>query len=382
MKFYTKKIGFILIGGTIIAAITFYVAFRQTITVGTDYYYHSNWATIISFHHLETFFETYKKYYPIWHFCVFFLYRLGCNVEHASAIAAVSLNIVVYGSVLVYYMKKLQCSTGTAVLGTTALLLIQPIWLGIDYAITIGHFSPNEWRNPTTLAVKGVGCISFFLLLEILEIKNELNKKYFILLAGANILSVLAKPSFLQMFIPGIGLYMIIELILHRKSASDLFFKYCKIASTFIPAVVIMFFQYLLMFDESGIGISWLEFWSRFTKNIGISMLAAFAFPIYVIAIDFKRLKKKTCVRLVSCIQIVAWLEGAILVETGETRTHGDFVWANSLAMFLVFIIAIKEFIYYIKYSNDSAKNIKVFLGTAFLVVHLLSGIWWIFRFF
>lgn len=381
MKENTEKVGYILAGGIIIAAITYYAAFRQTITVGTDYYFHSNWATIISFHHIETFFETYKRYYPIWHFGVFILYRFGCSVGSASAIAAVILNSLTYGSVVMYYMRSPWFRTRTAAIAATILLLVQPIWLGIDYAITIGHFSPNEWRNPTTLAVRGVGCMAFFVLLKILENSTELSKKYFIFLTVLNTLTVLAKPSFLQMFIPGIGLYMIIELVRH-KNAFGLFTKYLKISATFIPAVAIMFLQYLLMFDESGITISWLEFWSRFTKNIWVSMLAAFAFPIYVLVIDFKRLKNLTSIKLVSAIQIVAWLEGAILVETGETRTDGDFVWANSLAMFLVYIVAIKEFIYYAQHSQESKKKIKTLIGIILLIAHFVSGIWWIFRFF
>lgn len=373
-----KNIIILLTGMLIVGTITYWAALAQTIKVNSDYYFHANWSRTISIHHLETFFSTYKVLYPVWHFLVFFFYRIGAGIETASAIVAALTNMLLFFISITYMRQNADRKICQVVIGAVVLLLLQPLWIGMGYAVTMGHFSPNEWRNPTTLIARPFGMVAFIFLVRILKRPVTGQKINYFIYMLASSLSVLAKPSFLQMFIPGIGFYMAVELI-QAKQKKVLFIDYVKIAAASIPSVAILFLQFFSNFGEGNqIGISWLEFWRTHTNNILLSMIMAFAFPIYYCIIDWRRLFSLVEVRLVTAIQVIAWLEGAVLVETGSRRSHGNFVWANSLAMFLLFAVMIKEFLCYSDQSVNTPKRAKVLIGWGILLLHFISGIHWV----
>lgn len=381
-KIRTRDIVTILIGLIIVVAITYSAALAQTMKENSDYYFHATWSRIISIHHLDTFFKTYKVFYPIWHFMVFFCYRIGCSIETASAMVAALTNMFLFFIIIFYFKEKTDWNGYLRSASAVMLLLIQPLWIGMGYAVTMGHFSPNEWRNPTTLVARPFGMIAFICLAKLLEEPEKGKKKKFLIYIIASSLSVLAKPSFLQMFIPGIGIYMIFELIMSKNKKKELLIEYSKIAVASIPAVLIIFFQFFCNFgDNNHLGISWLEYWSTHTHSMTLSMLMAFAFPIYFLIIDHKRLFSLIEVRLAIAMQTVAWMEGALLIETGSRRLHGNFVWANSLAMFLLFAVLMKEFLFYTAQNRNSENKVKIWIGWGILLLHLVSGIHWVLQY-
>ena len=73
-------------------------------------------------------------------------------------------------------------------------------------------------------------------------------------LAVLLVLSALAKPSFLQGIIPGVGLYMLIKCIyeLYQEKRKNHFVLECKnclkIILAFVPAVCVVAFQFYVSF--------------------------------------------------------------------------------------------------------------------------------------
>ena len=67
----------------------------------------------------------------------------------------------------------------------------------------LGQFNPNVWHNPTTIAVKGITLVVFFIYVEIIEENNRSKKQELLLYFMATVLlfaSAFFKPSFYQMF--------------------------------------------------------------------------------------------------------------------------------------------------------------------------------------
>lgn len=363
----------------ILGALTFGAAFRASGTVGTDYYFHAQWATTISFHHLNTFFDTYHVYYPMWHFMVFVLYRIGVEVSVAGGLVTAILNIITFLGVL-YYMNMAHVLDKLKNLFVSfGLMLAGPIWLGFAYTLAVGHCSPNEWRNPTTLAARTLAVFIFIMISKILDERKNATTKDWITLSILLAVSALAKPSFLQAFIPGLGIYLVFRCLKIRSAANIRLFG--KIVLTHIPAVAILCVQALLMLGE-GIDISWFEYWKQHTGSVVLSLCAAFLFPVFVLLAYGKG--KSEDVTVILPIQISAFLEAALLVEKGSRRLHGNFVWANSIAMFLFYMVMARVFMHEIseKERMGNSRYIwKQVLGYCLFFLHLAGGLWWLFAY-
>lgn len=364
----------VIIGGS-----SYLIFFRACTTPGTDYYFHTQWIKSISIHHIDTFFETYQVYYPLWHFIVFFVYRIGIELPVAAATVSAICNVVTYCIVKKYIFQVANSEVGASIFSAIVMFL-QPVWLGFDYALLVGHCSPNEWRNPTTLIARLVGMVVVFRIFKILKCARN-NGKTFLILAGELIISALAKPSFLQAFIPGLGLYMVLSFWKSGEK-KKLVTLYGKIILAHIPAVLVLMGQMLLTFGNSaGFDITWMEYWSRYTPNLAVSLLAAYAFPIYVLFVYYKNMKQQEPIRVVLSLQTIALLEAALFVERGARRLHGNFVWANSIIMFVLYLLCLHAFMKCCERRNNKWDYVRMIGGYAILAIQLCSGIWWIVKY-
>ena len=140
----------------------------------------------------------------------------------------------------------------------------------------LGQGSPNIWHNPTNIAVKGFAVLCFGLVIYILEsakTDKELLWTY-IILSVLLVLSALAKPSFFQGIVPGLGLYFIFALI--AKGFKTQIKRFLLIALSFVPSACVIGFQFVCSFfiqgnigEGNGIGIEFGRVLHNWSPHLG-----------------------------------------------------------------------------------------------------------------
>ena len=362
---------FVIFLGVLLSYITYKTTATQVFQPASDFAIHAEYVAAGTF-----------GAYPIWHMITFMVMKLlKANQYYAAAITQSFVNGIIYCIVYLIFLNKIKFLKRTqAAIMSFILLVVGPLtapWFNENYYL--GQWSPNTWHNPTNIMAKPFAIICFFMVVSIVHryLTKEKNTMItYILLAVILCLSALSKPSFLQGFIPGLGLYLVLFLLITKGKS---FFLSVKLILAFVPSVVILFWQYIAELTETGSGarIAWLELLHYFTPNVLISFLLAFAFPIFVFIMNPISNIKKVEVQMVFCYEIAAWLESALLIQTGDRALHANFCWASMLSMFMVWFVMLIQFIKYLSEEDKSSIRYKVtkFVGFILLWFHFLFGL-------
>ena len=384
-----------MVGFAVVFLITYGVALAEQNMPSNDYSTHADWASMIEWGRLGEYFRN-TIAYPLWHFGVKFCESvLAVNLCTAAALVTALFNGFAYVSVLgiwkATHAHKLQ--KDKIVFWAVSLFLINPLyapWFNSNYYL--GQTAPNVWHNPTNIAVKGFAVASFGLVVWLLHKKEEKNRKLlpYLLLSAALVLSALAKPSFLQGFIPGLGIFIVLRLFLERKRFPFKF--YVKLCVACVPAVAVLLLQSFATFfntdyirPESKIRIGWGTVLYQWTPSLFVSFLLSFAFPLFVFVLNFKKLVRKEEIQVMLCYEAAAWLEAVLLYEEGSAFGQANFTWAGLLSAFIVWCVMLYYFIVELYDSEGYGtirKKVTVYGGILLFAGHLLFGVIYWYRLF
>lgn len=372
----------IIVFAFLLYTITYAVVLKE-MSVG-DYPFHANIADKINEDSILEI-TLFENPYFMWHLLVkvvksiFFM-----PLEYAAATVSSATNTIVY-LIAVKIMRSYYHVENANLIGFI-LLLVGPLYIPwYNPQIYYGQGTPNLWHNPTNLMVKPFAVSCFFIIVSLLgriHKKEKLIKKQYITLGVLLFLSVLAKPSFLQGIIPGLGLYFLIHCI---KDKFQNLKNYLYICLAFIPAVCWMGWIFISAFytgeTGEGIGFGWLEVISISTSNVLVSVLLLRGFPLLYLILNWKKLWNKTDVQLSICWEVMSWLESALLYEQGIRKSHGNFSWAVLLSVFVFWMVMLLHFIKDIQVMdiNNKKEVIKNSVLLVILLLHLLCGCYYIF---
>lgn len=338
--------------------------------------------------------------YPAWHIMVlFFSYICNGSIQAGATItnfiyAVLSYIVIVWVSTWFFDIKKYGAM---GVVISVLMVFIGPLiympWYSGRYLLEHG-VSFNIWHNPTNSAVKFISVLVVFLFIKIYSMSDSkqpnLNKKDSDLLwkrfIGCGVLaaiSALIKPSFLQVFIPSLGVFLLLELIITKKSITYLF----KIGLCFLPTVMIIAIQWLIIYvtktsytDNDSIAIGILTVWGAFTPNVLVSIFLSLAFPIYIYILYRKYILENKYLMFSAIFLFISMLEFGVLYESGDRKFHGNFIWGYSIATGISFLVCI---IYFFKYCLDKEKKlclkkkVNICAGTVLLTSHFIWGVWY-----
>lgn len=214
-----------------------------------DFVAHISWAKKFNFTYIVDYLTSIMPY-PLWHFLV-----KSCKVlfDIDGAAALVTATVNGFSFLAAVWTQKVCFSElddreGHVIFWTICLMFVGPLYFPhFNDFYYLGQGTGNVWHNPTTIMVKPFAIIAFCIIAKVIKKQGKVTKAEIIALVITLVLSVIAKPAFLQAIIPGLGFYMFIRLCLD-KSREELV-KFISLAASFIPAVVIMLFQlYITMF--------------------------------------------------------------------------------------------------------------------------------------
>lgn len=390
----------LLIGFSIVFLATYFITLCQ-VEEG-DFVAHISWAKRFNFTYLGEYLTKVTPY-PLWHFLVKAC-KVFFNIEWGAAASLVTATVNGFSFLAAVWTQKvlfleMDDTEGHTIFWAICLMFVGPLYFPRfnDYYY-LGQGTGNIWHNPSNIMVKLFAIIAFCIIARAVKKQEKVSKGEIVALVITLILSVIAKPAFLQAIIPGLGLYMLIHL--WRDKSKEEFKKFVILAASFVPAVVIMFIQlYITMFGttrgskmeselvvgeavvlsdyQQGIGIAWGKTYAYWTPNIYVSFLLAFAFPIFVLLFNYRKVIKDKVVQLVLCYELAAWLESVVLYQKGPGEHQGNFFWASYLSMFMTWMVMLYHFLISLKEIDKRSVRdyIYMFGGITLFTAHLILGI-------
>ena len=370
---------------------TLIIWFASYSAASRDYYLdlkqHANWALNLNRHNLFEFMASYIAY-PLWHILLRVIHEFNpySNLV-AGTVATALLNSFSLWSVIYIWNKVTNkpLSFGNIAFFSTCLLFVGPLYIpSYNPFYYLGQGSGNIWHNPTHIAVKGFAVLSFYFIIMILDSEKsdrELIKNY-VILSIILTLSALAKPSFFQGIVPGLGLYFIFALI--TKGFRQHWKRFLFLAISFVPSACIIGFQFFCSFflhgnvgEGTGIAIEFGRVLHNWSPNLGISFILAFAFPLVVLILNFKSLIRKTIIQVTIFYEFAAWAESAFLYEVGTRELHGNWLWGSYLSMFIVWMVFLIQYCDILHNDEVSAKRkrLNLIIGLPIFFMHLVQGI-------
>lgn len=373
-----------LFGGTVIVFCLSYTIVFQQADYG-DYVTHAEWAMELN-RHIFNYMAACNPY-PLWHIVVKIFYRLGYELSVCIAGVTALFNCLAFGGIVYAwdFISNKQTALRTKVFWAICILLMGPLYApSFNDKYYLGQGTGNIWHNPTQIAVKGFAILCFVWIVRLVNQEVDHRKWEYFVLSGLLFLSVLAKPSFLQAMIPGLGLFFIYELLRNRGN-KERFVHYCRIAATFIPGVILMGAQFIIvyfipsisMYGEREVVVSYGSVLSLWTDNIFISLLLSLAFPIFVMLIGAKRLFKDSTVMITVFYGLCAWLEAVFLYESGPAKKQGNWTWGWNLSLLIIWMQFIIKYLDILRDESLTTRKraVCLWLGMPILFFHVLFGI-------
>ncbi|MEA4999452.1 MAG: hypothetical protein VB087_08710 [Candidatus Limiplasma sp.] len=295
--------------------------------------------------------------YPLWHLIVAALYQLGVPLNWAAAVVCAAAKGLAYLLMQRYIFVMLNgrvqrnIATGFALLLSIVTTIRIP---GVNDWVYRGFGSPTVWHNPTQLAVivTMLLCVPYLMHcwytferdLPAGGAKTMLPWRKVFVLAALLMLSLSAKPTFIQALIPGAALFFLWQWIRHPQNSR----YFLQIILAFLPSVGYFMLQYLYYTGvvvpfTSGVEIgATLESVWEAIRNM--AMMAAF--PLFVAATTREKGAPKDPTLAMALLTVAcAMLQAMFFRETGLRINHGNFNWASMSAALLLWVVVTPRFI-------------------------------------
>lgn len=403
-----KEDGFVIVLGIVLAYFLYSVVMNQLSDIMTDFNGHTY--GFLSLFAQGSWLEGWKEVpYCMWHLCVLAMKQiLRIPLEVSAAYVSCFFYLLAYW--LMYWMLQKYMAAkgetlssvkaGSIAFGLSVVQALYFFWLDAGERF-LGTFSINPLFNPTQLCVRPFVLLCFCLVCDIwgrqkdenyrgifFRVENGL-KKYYIYLAVVLLLSTMAKPVFAEMFIPAVGVMMLVEWIvrlLQKDGSAGKYFKQClTMLLCSVPSLMYILAQFLAFFggsereSSSLIFTKWMEVWGMYSENIVLSIIVGMAFPLFVILIDGRFFAKNDMGRLALTGYAVGLLESAILGEGGERLSHGNFLWPMMCGMQLVWVVSALRLVELERNQADTkTKRFLLDLAWVLFCLHVLCGLLYI----
>jgi hypothetical protein len=263
-----------------------------------------------------------------------------------------------------------------------------------------GQFTINPFFNPTHMAVKPFGLLTFMFGIDlILRYRGEsllfgdsrrYQKSLYVLFGTTLFLSAFTKPTFMYMLLPAGAIYLLIDLgaALVRKdhSAQKVWGFMWRLAVACIPSILYLLLEYSAFYfwggtnsDASVVIGKFLTAWHIYSPNVPKSVLLAMAFPLWMVVTNLRYFAYSVEGRFSAIAYGVGTLEFACFMETGDKLGHLNFSWCMMSGMLLLWVIAGAKLIALTAAGSDTKwQAIKVTVAWILLILHVYSGTYYI----
>ncbi len=359
-------------------AFTYLIAYSLNLRPSSDLSIHTTWAGEGVFSDPVSFVR--HGAHPMWHVLVAFVRLTGLPLYAASALVTAFCKAaevwLIHRLLTVALQGKRSAMEVTAFSAICALVsaICLPFY---NPTVYLGAGSPNTWHSPTQLIsmVFMLLCVPYtaFCFDRFVELEQQQGKNALLpwrqpaMLGVLLFLSLLAKPTFMQAFLPASCLFFLVQWIRHPRNSK----YFLQIIVCVLPSVIFMIFQYLYYF---GIIVPWqasmvLQINAEKFFNTGIRVVLMLAFPLWTLW-SCRKQPKDTMFLLTLIFNAVSIVEFLILGENGRRAADGNFGWGMMGAALMMWVVALIRF---------AGMKKRDWIGIALLAFHLLSGLYYLF---
>lgn len=270
----------------------------------------------------------------------------------------------------------------------------------------LGVFSPNPFHNATYMAARPFAMLAFLWYVKLLPVYErgvrcggekgvsqavagegeQARLRDYILFSVFLLAATMTKPSFTLVMVSTAGLIMLYRLF---RSGFRNFLPTVQLGLTFVPTFIDLLYQYKGVFvpeegAEGGVGFCFGEVWANVCDNIPLAVCLLAAFPLTVLVLNFKELKKNTLYRFSWQLFLVGFAEAFLLYEKGFRKFDFNFSWGYMCGAFFCHFGALALLsrktleAFYTKDGPGQKRSLQIFLLTGQWLVylwHLVCGI-------
>lgn len=377
-------------------ALSFWVFFSMCLRPNSDISIHATWAAEGDFMRPRSFLS--HGAHPLWHGLVALVLLMPIPLAVAAALVTAVCKALELALVRALFHRMLgaKLHANTITFFSLACVLVSALCLPwYNPTVYFGVGSPNTWHSPTQMIalVFMLLCIPYTAkVYGDFERRTALEGPTLLMpwrrMIGLGILllaSLLAKPTFMQAFLPAACLYFGVQWLRHPKS-SRFFWQTIAVV---LPAVLFMVVQYLYYF---GIIVPWqagmaLEMsWEKLQSGL-IAVALIRAFPLYVLIWRSQKEDwKNPFFALVILYDLVGIIEYLILGETGRRASDGNFGWGMMGSALMLWVLALIRFGESLASARNQRKDRSLRrstqwgmgIGWALLAWHLASGVYYL----
>ena len=268
---------------------------------------------------------------------------------------------------------------------------------GIKYKY-LGVFTPNPFHNATYMAARPFAILAFFKYGELLPLYEQKNawKEHtgdYVLFSLYLLLATMAKASFTIVLVGAAGLLMLWRLF---RSRFQNFLPTLWLGVCFIPTFIDLLYQFRGVFvpqegQEGGIGFTFGHVWMQYCSNIPLAIGLAIGFPLLVLLLNYKQLKKDSIYRFSWQIYVMSFLMAFGLYEKGFREMDFNFSWGYMYGIFFAFVGAMLVLLRATAEAVETAKTAaKVQIRKSYAVIgiqwlaylwHLVCGLYYFWGF-
>jgi hypothetical protein len=391
------------LAAALMLALSYAVFYALVQRPSSDISIHAAWASEGNFADPSSF--VHHAAHPLWHMLVAALMLTGLPLNAAAALVT-ALAKAAETWLLVELSARLMGERGwRATLCGLMLSVVTAVAVsGVNPRVYLGAGSPNTWHSPTQILAMVAMLLCVPMTADIAEgfhrrlpedgAKTNVPKRDAALLSALLVISLLAKPTFLQAFLPAAGLYFLILLIRKPRNA-PFFWRMVAVAA---PSIVVMFLQYLYYFKIYTVtqgSMMVLVTWEK-TGDVALKVLLTQAFPIFALfTCTEKATFRKPLYQMTLLMNAASVLELLLFSEAGRRAADGNFGWAMMGATLMLWALTLPLFMKklqkwfavrraaakgqpYLEGDNPRGEAIKWGAGAALLLWHLASGVYYI----
>ncbi len=260
--------------------------------------------------------------------------------------------------------------------------------LFISKLFFLGRAAPFVLHNSTTIFLFPVAIFLFIKQMEIFKLKKISNRNILVLFILI-ILNALIKPSFLFAYLPVSSIYI---LYFFYKDKLKLYEGFKMLLPMVLGGGIFVLLQIILLYkyqygeiigsnQKNGIAISFFHIYENWMPiyYFPIIILFSFAFPI-ALTIFYKEILKFKPFLYSIMLLAFGYIIALFFYETGPREYHGNFTWQIIICTYLVFMTSVVYF--YKIFSLNKLKPLKDKILFVILLLHFLSGLFYIFKYF
>lgn len=217
----------------------------------------------------------------------------------------------------------------------------------------LGVFTANPFHNATYMAARPFAVLAFLWYAKLLPVyekgvgepdKGQASLWDYILFSLFLLLATMTKPSFTIVLLGAAGLVMLYRMI---RSRFKNFIPTIQLGFCFIPTFIDLLYQFRDVFvpkagEEGGIGLGFGVVWRIYCSNIPLAVCLAIGFPILVLLLNWRELKKNSLYRFAWQLYVMGFAMAFILYERGFRVTHFNFAWGYMYGIFFCHLASLQ----------------------------------------